>query len=77
MIRKIFGLALFAAVAIVPCAMAQSVESIPFRVNMLTSNEVPAIENFAASGFGTVWVHVMRDTEIGRASCRERVSVLV
>ena len=61
MIRKIFGLALFAAVIAVPSAIAQSVESIPFRVNMSTANEVPAIENFNASGFGTVWVHVMRD----------------
>lgn len=59
--RKIFGLALFAAVIAVPSAIAQSVESIPFRVNMSTANEVPAIENFNASGFGTVWVHVMRD----------------
>ena len=62
MIRKIFGLALFAAVVVVPSAIAQSVESIPFRVNMSTANEVPAIENLTASGFGTVWVRVMRDT---------------
>jgi uncharacterized protein (TIGR03437 family) len=44
------------------CALAQSTESIPFRVNMSPLNEVPAIENLNASGFATVWVHVVRNS---------------
>lgn len=43
------------------CVLAQSTESIPFRVNMSPLNEVPALENLNASGFGTVWVHVVRN----------------
>jgi uncharacterized protein (TIGR03437 family) len=58
---KLMGLALFAALTQIPCAYGQSMESIPFRVNMTTANEVPAIEGLAATGFGTVWVHVVRD----------------
>jgi len=61
MIRRFFGLALFAAVTMIPSAFAQSVDSIPFRINMSPANEVPAIEGLNATGFGTVWVHVMRD----------------
>ena len=61
MYRKILGLALFAALSMVPPVFGQSMESIPFRVNMSPANEVPAIEGLNATGFGTVWVHVVRD----------------
>ncbi len=58
-----FGLAALAALSMIPFANAQSMESIPFRLNMSPANEVPAIENLAATGFSTVWVHVLRDAE--------------
>lgn len=57
-----FSLALIASLLSIPAAFAQSSESIPFRVNLSPANEVPAIEGLNASGFGTVWVHVVRDT---------------
>ncbi len=59
--RMITGLSTLAVLLLAPSASAQSMESIPFRVNMSTANEVPAIEGLVASGFGTVWVHVVRD----------------
>lgn len=40
---------------------AHKAESIPFRMNMSPNNEVPALPNLEASGFGTVWLHVVRD----------------
>jgi uncharacterized protein (TIGR03437 family) len=46
------------------CSYAHGVhkaESIPFRMNMSPNNEVPALPNLDASGFGTVWLHVVRD----------------
>lgn len=46
------------------CAFAHEAhraESIPFRMNMSPNNEVPALPNLDASGFGTVWLHVVRD----------------
>ncbi len=39
---------------------AQSVESIPFRVNLTPGEEVPAL-TLNAAGFSTVWFHVVRD----------------
>lgn len=54
---KFISLALFASLSV----FAQSVESIPFRLNMTPQNEVPAITNLEATGFGTVWLHVQRD----------------
>ena len=62
MFRKVLGLALLATATLIPSASGQSVESIPFRINMSPANEVPAIEGLAATGFGTVWVHVVRDS---------------
>ncbi|MBM3759867.1 MAG: CHRD domain-containing protein [Acidobacteria bacterium] len=53
--------ALCAAVSLVPSALAQSVESIPFRLNMSPANEVPAVEGLNATGFATVWAHVVRN----------------
>lgn len=44
-------------------AFAQFAESIPFRIDMSPRNEVPAITDLNATGFGTVWVHVQRDGE--------------
>jgi len=61
MYRKLIVAAAFAALSMVPAAYGQSMESIPFRVNMSPANEVPAIEGLAATGFGTVWVHVVKD----------------
>ncbi len=61
MFQKVASLALLVTVFMVPSALGQSVESIPFRINMSPANEVPAIEGLAATGFGTVWVHVVRD----------------
>ena len=61
MFRKVLGLALLATVSMISSAFGQSVESIPFRINMSPANEVPALEGLAATGFGTVWVHVVRD----------------
>jgi uncharacterized protein (TIGR03437 family) len=44
-------------------ALAQNtVESIPFRVNLSPRNEVPAITDLNASGFATVWLHIVRDS---------------
>ncbi len=60
-VRNVLGAALLLAVGTITSASAQTVESIPFRVNMSPRNEVPAIDNPAISGFGTVWVHVVRD----------------
>jgi uncharacterized protein (TIGR03437 family) len=59
--RQFLMVALCAAVSLVPAAFGQSVESIPFRLNMSPANEVPAIEGLNATGFGTVWVHVVRN----------------
>ena len=47
--------------ALATMAFGQTVESIPFRANMSPANEVPAIAGLNASGFATVWVHVVRD----------------
>jgi uncharacterized protein (TIGR03437 family) len=62
MFRKFIGLAFLAATTLIPVAFGQTAESIPFRINMSPANEVPAIENLNATGFGTIWVHVIRDT---------------
>lgn len=48
------------------CGMAHGVhrtESIPYRMNLSPLNEVPALTNLDASGFATVWLHVVRDEE--------------
>src|SRR4051794_2517595 len=54
--KKAFALALLCAAA----ASAQLVETIPFRVNLLPSNEVPAITSTTTGG-GTILVHVVRN----------------
>ena len=59
--KNVLGLALLLGAGSITSALAQTVESIPFRVNMSPANEVPAIVNPAINGFGTVWVHVVRD----------------
>jgi uncharacterized protein (TIGR03437 family) len=41
-------------------AFAQTAETIPFRAVLLPGNEVPAV-TVAATGAGTVWLHVVRD----------------
>ncbi len=42
---------------------AQSVQSIPFRAVLLPSNEVPAATaDTSATGSGTVWIHVVKDS---------------
>ena len=43
-------------------ALAQTVETIPFRAILSPANEVPAITNLDASGMGTVWLHIVRDS---------------
>ena len=40
---------------------AQTVESVPFRAELSTRNEVPAITDLTASGAATIWVHALRD----------------
>lgn len=42
-------------------AAAQSVETVPFRVNLLPASEVPAVSGDASSATGTLLVHVSRD----------------
>ncbi len=42
-------------------AFAQTLQSIPFRANLSTANEVPPLE-FAATGSATVWVHAVRNS---------------
>ena len=59
--KSVFGLALLLGAGTITSAIAQTVESIPFRMNMSPANEVPAITDPAISGFGTVWVRVVRD----------------
>ncbi len=54
--KKLLLAASFAAIG----ALAQTVESIPFRMNMSPGNEVPAL-TINASGTATVWVHVARN----------------
>jgi uncharacterized protein (TIGR03437 family) len=58
MLLKTISLALLASFSL----LAQSVESIPFRLNMSPQNEVPAVTGLEATGFGTVWLHVLRDS---------------
>ena len=59
--KSVLGLALLFGAGAMTSAVAQTVESIPFRMNMSPANEVPAINDPAISGFGTVWVRVVRD----------------
>ncbi len=40
--------------------MAQTLQSIPFRANLSTANEVPPLD-LEATGSGTVWVHAVRN----------------
>jgi hypothetical protein len=40
---------------------AQSTQSIPFRAELSPLNEIPIVENLAATGKATVWMHVVRD----------------
>ncbi len=40
-------------------AFAQTLQSIPFRANLSTANEVPPL-GLAASGSATVWIHAVR-----------------
>ena len=42
-------------------ANAQTLQSIPFRANLSTANEVPPLD-LAATGSATVWVHAVRDS---------------
>ncbi|MFO0281081.1 MAG: CHRD domain-containing protein [Acidobacteriota bacterium] len=58
MLTKFVSLALLASFSL----LAQSAESIPFRLNMSPQNEVPAVTGLDATGFGTVWLHVLRDS---------------
>ena len=60
-VKTVLGLASLLAAGTITSAIAQTVESIPFRVNMSPRNEVPAVDNPAVSGFATIWVHVVRD----------------
>jgi uncharacterized protein (TIGR03437 family) len=41
-------------------AFSQTMESIPFRVQLNAQNEVPAL-TLNASGFGTIWLHVNKN----------------
>jgi len=41
-------------------AMAQTLQSIPFRANLSTANEVPPLD-LVATGSATVWVHATRN----------------
>src|SRR5688500_12134707 len=41
---------------------SQSVETIPYRAIMLTSNEVPPV-TINASGTATMWLHVIKDAQ--------------
>ena len=59
--KSVLGLALLLGAGAVTSVVAQTVESIPFRMNMSPANEVPAINDPAINGFGTVWVRVVRD----------------
>jgi uncharacterized protein (TIGR03437 family) len=52
--------AALAAFAFTSSLWAQTVESIPYRAMLLTSNENPPT-TVDASGVGTVWLHVVRD----------------
>lgn len=55
--KRLIGLAgLLAATA-----FAQTVESIPYRAILSPANEVPVV-NFTGNGWGTVWVHVVRNS---------------
>lgn len=58
MLTKFVSLALLASFSL----LAQSAESIPFRLNMSPQNEVPTVTGLDATGFGTVWLHVLRDS---------------
>ena len=42
-------------------ANAQTLQSIPFRANLSTANEVPPLD-LAATGSATVWVHAVRNS---------------
>ena len=55
--RKLALLATLAAASM----SGQTAETIPFRAVLLPSNEVPAVP-VNATGAGTVWVHIVRDT---------------
>ena len=57
MIRKLPVLLLAAAGLL----SARSLETIPFRAVLSPANETPPISGLAASGIGTVWLHVVRD----------------
>lgn len=43
-------------------ALAQTVESIPFRAVLSPANEVPPVEGLNASGSALVWLHVVRNS---------------
>ncbi|WP_321474860.1 CHRD domain-containing protein [uncultured Paludibaculum sp.] len=52
---------LFLGFALALSTAAQSVETIPFRVNLSSLNELPAISGDASTAVATVLVHVSRD----------------
>ena len=56
---KTLGCVLLGALGLV----AQTTESIPFRAELSPLNEIPIIENVAASGKATVWMHVVRNAK--------------
>lgn len=59
--KFLLGGALFAS-TLLNSLSAQTVESIPYRAILSTFNEVPPVA-LAASGTGTVWLHVVRDAQ--------------
>src|SRR5438067_1074250 len=56
--NKVLGLCIAMSASLV----AQTSETIAFRAILSPANEVPAITGLAASGMGTVLLHVVRDS---------------
>ena len=61
--KRTFRNAALAATCIIlsGVANAQTLQSIPFRANLSTANEVPPLD-LAATGSATVWVHAVRNS---------------
>ncbi len=61
--RTLFRSAVLATACVIfsSGAMAQTLQSIPFRANLSTANEVPPLD-LAATGSATVWIHAVRNS---------------